>query len=304
MPKIFYFRIDQPNFGDELNRYLWEKLAPGAFGGYVSTTQAATQGVSEDDTLFIGIGTLLNDWLPAAPRKLVFGAGFGYGREPPTPDERWHVYCVRGPLTAKALKLPPETAVTDPAVLVTEVVGEPPSQGPDWAFMPHHFSAMVAPWRKICEAAGMIYVDPAGPVDEIIAAIRGCKTLVAEAMHGVIVADAFRIPWVPVRCYPHILSFKWNDWCRSLGLDYAPLSIRHLPESQSEQRPGEAFRAYLKRMAKFSDAALAATRLRAVRRSAKPVLSSDRALRSAVARLKDRLDAFKNDQASGRWGDD
>ena len=47
-------------------------------------------------------------------------------------------------------------------------------------------------------------------------------------MHGAIVADTLRIPWVPVVCSPAIPPFKWIDWTRSLDLDYRP---RGLPPS-------------------------------------------------------------------------
>jgi succinoglycan biosynthesis protein ExoV len=65
--KLFYFRGENgvTNFGDELNMYLWPRVFPDAF--------------DEDKSVqFVGIGTLLNDRLPAAPRTVVFGAGVGY----------------------------------------------------------------------------------------------------------------------------------------------------------------------------------------------------------------------------------
>jgi len=52
--------------------------------------------------------------------------------------------------------------------------------------------------------------------------------VVTEAMHGAIVADTLRIPWVPVVCSPAILPFKWSDWTRSVELAYRP---RLLPPS-------------------------------------------------------------------------
>ena len=49
--------------------------------------------------------------------------------------------------------------------------------------------------------------------------------MITEALHGAIVADALRVPWMPVSSYHTILPFKWEDWCRSVGLAYAPSSV-------------------------------------------------------------------------------
>jgi succinoglycan biosynthesis protein ExoV len=49
--------------------------------------------------------------------------------------------------------------------------------------------------------------------------------VVTEAMHGAIVADTLRIPWIPVVCSPEIATFKWRDWTASLDLPYRPIAI-------------------------------------------------------------------------------
>ena len=91
------------NFGDMLNGWLWQDLLPGVFD-------------DDPEVRFIGIGTILDHHLPAAPLNVVFGSGTGYA--PPPVSVRgpgWRVYGVRGPLTARVLGLGPEAALTDPA---------------------------------------------------------------------------------------------------------------------------------------------------------------------------------------------
>jgi succinoglycan biosynthesis protein ExoV len=41
-------------------------------------------------------------------------------------------------------------------------------------------------------------------------------------MHGAIVADTMRIPWIPVTMNPNVPAFKWNDWGQALRVPFAP----------------------------------------------------------------------------------
>jgi succinoglycan biosynthesis protein ExoV len=206
------------NFGDALNSWLWPQLLPGFFD-------------ADNTTLFLGIGTLLSNLVPAAPHKLVFGSGAGYGAFP-TMDESWSVYCVRGPLTAKALGLPRKAAITDPAILVRSVL-KPQSIDGDVSYMPHYLNTHRADWSALCRQAGLRYIDPTDTVDHVITAIASSRLLITDALHGAIVADALRVPWVAVRSYPHILEFKWRDWCASLDMVYAPIALPVLWDAYS-----------------------------------------------------------------------
>ena len=109
--KLYYYKNPDgvKNFGDDLNPWLWARFLPGL----VDTTSG--------DTLFVGIGTLLNDRLPVSNKTIVFSTGVGYGTSLPKVNDSWAIYCVRGPLSAQKLKLPKEVAVTDGAVLIRRI---------------------------------------------------------------------------------------------------------------------------------------------------------------------------------------
>ena len=63
-------------------------------------------------------------------------------------------------------------------------------------------------------------ISPADPVDEVITQLKQTECLFAEAMHGAIIADSLRIPWLPIKAYGTINEFKWNDWTSSMQLDF------------------------------------------------------------------------------------
>ncbi len=251
------------NFGDELNPWLWPRLFPGAFD-------------DDPSTLFVGIGTLLNDRLPAAARTIVFGSGVGYFG-PPRRSENWHILCVRGPLSADVLGIDPALAITDPALLARRFVTQP-HEPVDVAYMPH-WSNAGPEWERACRFAGIRYIDPTLAVDKVFEAVLASKILVAEAMHGAIIADALRVPWIPVTTRRGILEFKWQDWCASVGLQYRPARLTAL--WPAGDRTGWRDRAW--RLMKHR---IAAYRLRRLVQTTGPTLSDD----AVVARLEARLD--------------
>jgi succinoglycan biosynthesis protein ExoV len=44
-------------------------------------------------------------------------------------------------------------------------------------------------------------------------------------MHAAIVADAMRVPWIPLVTSPQVNTFKWLDWTRSMKVQYAPVTL-------------------------------------------------------------------------------
>lgn len=203
--KLYYFKDDEGNFGDDLNPWLWQQLFPDFFN-------------DKDDELFVGVGTLLNHRIPSAPDVTVFGSGHGYG-ELPKVNKNWTFYCVRGPLTAKTLGLPAELAITDPASLTAQYHMPTVQKKHKTSFMPHCESARLGDWAQVCAMAGINYIDPRKPYLQVFDAVRQTELLLTEAMHGAILADSFRVPWIPVKAYPHISEYKWQDWLMSVQVN-------------------------------------------------------------------------------------
>lgn len=243
--KLFYYqrRDRMPNFGDALNTWLWPKLMPGSFD-------------DDDSTLFIGTGTLLNSLLAertkAAQRLIIFSTGAGYEQPIQQIPQHWQIACVRGPLSAAVLALPEKTAIADGGILVNRCFTTPGDKTSDYGFIPHihHANYAATDWKQICEPLGIRYIDPRGPVEQVLEAIGQVKVLLAEAMHGAIVADALRVPWIPIVTSPRILRFKWQDWCASMDLTYRP---QVLPPLAGYPRYGRGVRSGLRSAAHWQD---------------------------------------------------
>jgi succinoglycan biosynthesis protein ExoV len=281
--KLFFCRIPDGNFGDDLNLHLWPSLLPDAFDGvaeYRPKDNHAIALADPQDELFVGIGTLIRRELPATAVKHVFGSGTGYGTLPK--DHNWHFHCVRGPLTAAALGLPPDKAIADPAILVRLLPQPATAKRYRYAFIPHWEMAVSGDWQAVCRLTGIHYIDPRRTPAEVIADIAATHTLITEALHGAIVADALRVPWIAVSSKHTILDFKWHDWCGSVGLTYAPAAV------PTFWRP----RPHVGALINGAKRLQAAATLAYLTTDGRPLLSRDGVLENRIERLLEVLDGF------------
>lgn len=203
--KIFAYVGEKSNFGDDLNHWLWPRLLPGFF--------------DEDDSIrFIGIGSTLYDSHPASSRKLVFGAGYAGYSALPTLDDSWDIRFVRGRMTAEALGLPDTLAIGDAAILIRTLGLQPTEKRHDASFIPHFESANQGDWESVCSKAGVHMIDPRWPVERVLDDMLASRLVISEAMHGVIVADALRVPWQAIEPLDPNHRSKWQDWASVLDV--------------------------------------------------------------------------------------
>ena len=283
-----YYQHLLNNFGDELNSWLWPHLLNDIVD-VKSPYDKNNENDEKQNLIFVGIGTLLCNSLPKKPLKIIFGTGAGYG-ERPVVDESWKIYCVRGPLTAQLLGIQPNLAITDPAVLVRMVDLPKPTQKVPVSFIPHISSNRAVDWRTLCNSLNICYIDPTSSIEKVLNEIGKSELIITEAMHGAILADALRIPWIPIHLSGVINSFKWQDWSQSMNVPYQPFKpsgrvrlIRnpdlHLPHIVKEKINHFISHSIIKMALK----------------EGKPILSNDSIISLVTERLEERLNRFRSD---------
>lgn len=284
--KLIAYKGEQPNFGDELNHWMWPQLLPGFFD-------------ENEDTVFLGIGSIIGERaFSSAQQKIVFGAGFvpEYHAQPDMAGRDWKIYFVRGLRTAQLLGLGPELALGDPAILLRNLLACKARPREVVSFMPHWQSLERGNWEEACRRACINLIDPRRPVEEVIGELLRSRLVLAEAMHGAIVADCLRIPWVALLPLNKVHRAKWHDWAAALGLK--PGFCRLVPSSLQELRlsflrglvmalPGQKLigRALVK---------LSAWRLRCLAKSAGS-LSTDEAIERVTAAMQQKLEELRRD---------
>lgn len=207
------------NFGDDINPLLLGKLFHPSI-------------IESQKICLMGIGTILSDYHVAKiehyERKIVFSSGVGIQKIEKKFDDSWDFVCVRGPKSAEFLGLPAEKGISDGAILLADFYPPKPSeQRKGIIFIPHIDTSREAgeSFKKICKKLGLGYLTTDQPSDIIIEAVQTASLVITEAMHGAILADAMRTPWIPVSFFNHD-PFKWEDWFLSVDMPYMSHQIR------------------------------------------------------------------------------
>jgi Polysaccharide pyruvyl transferase len=299
--KLFYMKLLGGNFGDDLNLYLWDRIFPGILD-------------DDDRCRFVGIGSLLSERLNDDKQKVIFGTGSGYFKLPKV-DDRWHIYFVRGPLTAHSLGIPLELALADAAYCLSLLDWPAVEKRYRVSFMCHHKSEPDVDWRAICASADVHYISPTDTPENCILQIRQSELVIAEAMHGAIVADAFRTPWIPLRYGYRSLDFKWHDWCASVALSYEPIDLppvlhADLPVSELSGRivrrglslVGLGKQAWRRTPLRRSTEREIGTLIKLLYRmpqEKRPHMSQDSIMARITQKLEEKVDSFKADVSRG-----
>jgi hypothetical protein len=224
--RLVHYRGPVPNFGDDLNPMLWPALADGLID-------------DDPDDAFVGIGTIIG--MPCAPpsRLHVFSSGVGND-----PLDSWAgrdviYWCVRGPISAALLGLPPAAALTDGAILTPFATGFPKvagqgatEQGAATLVIPHFQTLAYPGWDQVAAQSGFELLDPRGDPRDVVARIACARLVLTESLHGAILADTYGIPWRVFATSGNFCSTKFVDWCQSVGL---PFSVTYLPPPNAAQ---------------------------------------------------------------------
>lgn len=269
------------NFGDDINPWFLPRLFKSEL-------------IQSNRVCLIGIGTILNDKnaekVAHFDRKVVFTSGVGYGEVGSLFDTTWDFACVRGPRSAEVLGLAPEIGICDGAILLGDLYPAKPTSVRDGVvFIPHIRSSWTSGvgLKRICRDVSIGYLAPDAPFDTFIETIRSARLVITEAMHGAILADTLRTPWVPIQ-FLHHHRFKWQDWFDSMEMPYECRIMHPMfsDKGPSGEMPLKAFARAAYRQIKWTRAKQA---LRGILGEAVPILSADDVLPNRKQRLIDRV---------------
>jgi hypothetical protein len=141
----------------------------------------------------------------------VWGAGLMLPQRAHWP-QRLHWHAVRGRLTAREVGIQPVLA--DPGILASILVAPQTVKHCSVGLVPHHVDADLVTGR-VQPPLGWRIIRPDQPVDRVLKDIAGCEIILSSSLHGLIVADAFRIPCIWLRPWGRLYGasdFKFRDY--------------------------------------------------------------------------------------------
>jgi succinoglycan biosynthesis protein ExoV len=248
-----------------------------------------------DETSVLFGGVTFNKYLvpgyitPFSRQILLLGTGVDENFPLTHPAHNWSVYAVRGPLSAQKLSLPPQKSVTDSAILLKGVLPPLPQQRP----YPRTYLAEFQSIRhrhaleKICAEFNIQLVSLQSTMEKILEAIQQSECVITDSLHGAIVADTLRIPWIPT-LPSQGGDFPWRDWCASMDIPFSAIQRHEDPHTPDPKIPP----AYDTQWAQQMKRLLTQTA---------PLLSSEAQFNTQYNAMRNSLDRLIQDLKSGRY---
>lgn len=240
-PLRLHWSRSKPNFGDALSPMICEHL----YGGPI-----AYASINRCD--LVAVGSLLQRKKEGFLARRIAVWGTGLISAVPPARSKHHYAAVRGCETRGCIRdIDPDVPLGDPGLLVHFLLKKPGGPKTHRVGLICHYKDKADPTvRRLCDRhADIVEIDIFAPVDHILRQIAACEVVFSSAMHGLIAADALRIPnaWIKLSERVKGGGFKFRDYYSVFGLPPEPLVLDdHLVERQyrdivdAYRRPGLA----------------------------------------------------------------
>lgn len=221
-----YWWNDRPNYGDTLTPLLLHHFAD---------LEAIWAPV--DYAEMIVIGSIL-EHLPAGWDGMILGAG-KLKQFSDVDLKSAQVLGLRGKLTATGVK--GDYALGDPGLLASELVSRPHEKTVDLCIVPHWSDKTLADkFAHLKPRKGLknLVVDPTADSMTVINQIASAEKVVSSSLHGIIIADSFKIPRRAER-FPNMVKpweggeFKWHDYASIFD---EPMLFGEKPHTPDERK--------------------------------------------------------------------
>lgn len=217
-----YWWTPHANFGDYLTPLLLEKFS-----------DLHVQWSPVEEAHIIVVGSIL-EHLPRHWHGAIVGAGKLHEHSHVDLGEA-AVLALRGALSARGVR--GDFVLGDPGLLCSEIVEPTNDKEFDLTVVPHWSDHQLA--QRFAHLNPHV-INPSHDPLTIIGEIARSKKIVSSSLHGIVIADSFRIPRRAER-FPHMDKvyeggeFKFHDYSSVLG-EEMPFGVLHTPKDEGIER--------------------------------------------------------------------
>lgn len=208
-----HYHLGRPNFGDDINPWFFRRLSEVPWGwSHVRRPH------------FLGIGSIA---AKASGLSVVMGAGLIEPVPRTLLSKPAEIFSVRGELTAEAFG-GSVAWLGDPLILL-DLVLPAPARASDLRIgvVPHE--SMADRFIELLRGREeLVVIDPRGDPAEVALRIARCTRVASQSLHGLIVADVYRVPGVWIAPAEGMVggAFKFHDYFSTLERGRQPVSSR------------------------------------------------------------------------------
>lgn len=198
---VNYFK-GVPNWGDDLNEYLIEK---------VSGKKVVIYPYSKKKHI-LGIGSILHR---AKNNSVVWGSGFI--SEKSSTQKNLDIKLLRGPKTAKKLNWS-GLEFGDPGICIRNFYFPDIKKKYRYGLIPHHVDKMHPAVLKLTKREDVLLIDIQQDIEPFIEQLLSCERIISSSLHGLIASDSYSIPNLHVVFSDKLLGgkYKFDDY--ALGI--------------------------------------------------------------------------------------
>jgi len=226
--KVYHFcrKNGKSNFGDDMSP------------GFVSSILGESVTYASPMTAQImAVGSILSYWtkrerslrrdildmLMGRAPIAIWGSGLVAERNLVLP--KVDILAVRGPLTAKCMKIDGNVIYGDPGLLASLVMPSMPKTG-KIGIVPHYVDKVNKTLDPFREDMRFMVIDVEAPWEQVLKEISSCEMVLSSSLHGLIVADSYGIPNMRLK-FSNLINggdFKFLDY--GLSVDRAHIEGR------------------------------------------------------------------------------
>jgi len=201
------------NFGDYLSPLIVEAVS-GKQVEYAPLSRADLMAIGtilirERKARFLGFKRKIHVW------------GSGCGQEDESFSGRHYYHAVRGAETLRRIEgnVGP-VALGDPGLLAPLLLKKAVAKQYKIGFVPHYVDKSLPTVVEFIEKNKEVhFIDVHKPPIQVIEEIAACEFVISSSMHGLIVADAFKVPNVRIRLSARVKSeLKYGDYYSAFGI--------------------------------------------------------------------------------------